>query len=110
MDPRLNPYAPGDQRANRSAHAGRQHESQVRKFQSLCADLPRQTALTCACVDRGAGAGDKTERTHRNQYSTRDAARADIFDYIERFYNPRRRHSTLGYLSPINYEKLAISG
>jgi putative transposase len=49
----------------------------------------------------------KTERTNRNQYSTRDAARADIFDYIERFYNPRRRHSTLGYLSPVNYEKLA---
>jgi putative transposase len=52
----------------------------------------------------------KTERTNRNQYSTRDAARADIFDYIERFYNPRRRHSTLGYLSPVNYEKLAGLG
>ena len=50
----------------------------------------------------------KTERTNRNQYSTRDAARADIFDYIERFYNPRRRHSTLGYLSPVNYEKLTV--
>ncbi len=52
----------------------------------------------------------KTERTNRSQYSTRDSARADIFDYIERFYNPRRRHSTLGYLSPINYEKLTVSG
>jgi transposase InsO family protein len=54
----------------------------------------------------------KTERTNRNQYPypTRDAARADIFDYIERFYNPRRRHSTLGYLSPVNYEKLTVSG
>jgi putative transposase len=52
----------------------------------------------------------KTERTHRNQYSTRDAARADVFDYIERFYNPLRRHSTLNYLSPVNYEKLAVSG
>jgi len=52
----------------------------------------------------------KTERTNRNRYSTRDAARADIFDYIERFYNPRRRHSTLGYLSPVNYEKLTVPG
>jgi putative transposase len=51
----------------------------------------------------------KTERTHRSQYSTRDAARA-VFDYIERFYNPLRRHSTLDYLSPVNYEKLAASG
>ena len=52
----------------------------------------------------------KTERTNRGHYSTRDAARADVFDYIERFYNPLRRHSTLGYLSPVNYEKLAVSG
>jgi len=28
-----------------------------------------------------------------------------VFDYIERFYNPTRRHSTLGYLSPIDFEK-----
>ena len=52
----------------------------------------------------------KTERTHRSQYATRDAARADVFDYIERFYNPLRRHSTLDYISPVNYEKLAASG
>ena len=47
----------------------------------------------------------KTERTARKVYRTRDAARADVFDYIERFYNPRRRHSTLGYLSPVAYEE-----
>lgn len=41
----------------------------------------------------------KTERTSRKHYATRDEARADVFDYVERFYNPRRRHSTLGYLS-----------
>ena len=46
----------------------------------------------------------KTERTARKDYRTRDEARADVFDYIERFYNPRRRHSTLGYLSPVAYE------
>ena len=49
----------------------------------------------------------KTERTSRTDYRSRDDARADVFDYIERFYNPRRRHSTLGYLSPIDYEKMA---
>ena len=47
----------------------------------------------------------KTERTARKTYRTRDHARADVFDYIERFYNARRRHSTLGYLSPIEFEK-----
>ena len=50
----------------------------------------------------------KTERTARKTYRTRDAARADVFDYIERFYNPKRRHSKLGYLSPIQFEARAV--
>lgn len=52
----------------------------------------------------------KTERTARKVYRTRNDARADVFDYIERFYNPRRRHSTLGYLSPNDFEtKLGLA-
>ncbi len=49
----------------------------------------------------------KTERTARRTYRTRDEARADVFDYIARFYNPARRHSTLGYLSPVEFENRA---
>jgi putative transposase len=41
-------------------------------------------------------------------YRTRDEARADVFDYIERFYNPRRRHSKLDYLSPMAFEDRAM--
>jgi putative transposase len=47
----------------------------------------------------------KTERTARKVYRSREQARADVFDYIERFYNPTRRHSTMGYVSPIDFEK-----
>lgn len=47
----------------------------------------------------------KTERTSRNVYRSRTDARSDVFDYIERFYNPTRRHSTLGYVSPIQFEE-----
>ncbi len=47
----------------------------------------------------------KTERTNRRHYATRDEARADVFDYIERFYNPIRRHSTLGNRSPVVFEQ-----
>lgn len=47
----------------------------------------------------------KTERTAKKVYRSREQARADVFDYIERFYNPTRRHSTLGYVSPIEFEK-----
>ena len=38
---------------------------------------------------------------------TRDDAKADVFDYIERFYNPKRRHSTIGYFSPMEFERQA---
>ena len=47
----------------------------------------------------------KVERVARKIYRTRDQAKADVFDYIERFYNPRRRHSTIGYLSPMEFEQ-----
>jgi len=46
----------------------------------------------------------KKERVHRQTYPTRDGARADVFDYIETFYNSRRRHSTLGQVSPNEFE------
>ena len=49
----------------------------------------------------------KTERTARKLYRSRNQARADIFDFIERFYNAKRRHSTIGYLSPIEFERRA---
>ena len=49
----------------------------------------------------------KRERIRRQTYLTRDAARQDVFDYIEMFYNSRRLHSYLGYVSPAEYEKLA---
>ena len=49
----------------------------------------------------------KTERTARKVYRTRAQAKVDVFDYIERFYNLKRRHSTLGYLSPIEFERKA---
>jgi putative transposase len=48
----------------------------------------------------------KRERTHRRTYTARSEARADLFWYIEAFYNRERLHSTLGYLSPADYEEL----
>lgn len=47
----------------------------------------------------------KRERVRRKTYATRDEARSDIFDYIEMFYNPKRRHSSAMQLSPVEYEK-----
>ena len=47
----------------------------------------------------------KRERVRRRIYTTRDEARQDIFDYIEMFYNPKRRHSFSNDLSPVEYER-----
>jgi len=48
----------------------------------------------------------KCELVHDRQYHTRAEARQDIFEYIEVFYNRKRLHSSLGYLSPAQYEQL----
>ena len=42
---------------------------------------------------------------HDVKYTAHDEARASLFEYIEAFYNRQRRHSTLGYLSPEEYER-----
>jgi putative transposase len=47
----------------------------------------------------------KRERVRRRTYATSDETRQDIFDYIERFYNPQRRHGFNNKLSPVNFEK-----
>ena len=48
----------------------------------------------------------KSELVHHCVFHTRDEAKADVFFYIESFYNRRRRHSALDYLSPEAYEQL----
>ena len=49
----------------------------------------------------------KKELVHHENYRTRAQARASVFEYIETFYNRVRRHSTLGYKSPAEYEQAA---
>ena len=49
----------------------------------------------------------KNEATCHQLFPNRDAARAAIFDYIEVFYNRQRRHQTLGYQSPAQFEEMA---
>ena len=46
----------------------------------------------------------KTERVHRRRYRTRSEARQDLFQYIETWYNRKRLHSALGYVSPVEFE------
>ena len=96
-------------------HSDRGSQYTSAQFQRLLADH----GVTCS-MSRSGNVWDnaamesffsslKTERTARRTYRTRDEARADVFDYVERFYNPRRRHSTLGYLAPTEFEMRAQS-
>jgi transposase InsO family protein len=51
----------------------------------------------------------KTEWVHHYRYRTRQEAKTSVFEYIETFYNPKRRHSQLNYLSPADYEHWALA-
>ena len=94
-------------------HSDRGSQYTSEQFQRLMADH----GVTCSmsrsgnCWDNAAMesffSSLKTERIARKTYRTRNDARADVFDYIERFYNPKRRHSTIGYMSPMDFEMKA---
>ena len=94
-------------------HSDRGSQYTSEPFQRLLADH----GVTCRmsrsgnCWDNAAMesffSSLKTERTAAKTYRTRDQAKADVFDDIERVYNPTRRHSTWGYLSPMEFERQA---
>jgi putative transposase len=97
-------------------HSDRGSQYSSQPFQKLTADH----GITCS-MSRSGNVWDnaamesffsslKAERTRHKMYRTRDEARADVFDYIERFYNPQRRHSTIGYVSPMEFERMAAAG
>jgi putative transposase len=94
-------------------HSDRGSQYTSEQFQRLMAD----NGVVCS-MSRSGNVWDnaamesffsslKTERTGNKTYRTRDEAKADVFDYIERFYNSKRRHSTIGYLSPMEFERQA---
>ena len=91
------------------------HSDQGSQYTSeLCQKLLADSGVVCSmsrrgdCWDNAAMesffATLKKERVYRRIYATRDDARADLFDYVERFYNPHRLHSTIGYMSPAAFE------
>lgn len=79
--------------------------------------LLRKHAVTCSMSRKGNCwdnapmesffATLKKERVHHECYATRDEARQSLFEYIEVFYNRVRRHSSLGYQSPLQFEQAA---
>ena len=114
------------QSALRMAVAGRQplpgciHHSD-RGSQYACGDFRSDLAAAglVASMSRSGNCYDnaameslnhslKTECVLLHDYATRDEARASVFDYIERFYNRQRLHSTLDYASPVEFEQSRV--
>lgn len=92
-------------------HSDRGSQYASHSFQELL----QQHSITCS-MSRRANCWDnapvesffatlKKELVHRENYRTRDEAKASLFHYIEVFYNRQRRHSALDYLSPEEYER-----
>jgi putative transposase len=81
-------------------------------------DLLKEHGIQCSMSARGHCYDDapvesffamlKRERVRRRTYATREEAKADVFDYIEVFYNRKRRHGTLDYVSPVTFEREAL--
>jgi len=90
---------------------GCQYTSLAFGHQLQAAGLVASTGSVGDCYDNAVAeaffATLKGELLHRHAWPTRAAARLAIFEFIEAWYNRRRRHSTLGYATPAEYEALA---
>jgi len=92
-------------------HSDRGSQYTSRNFQNLLRKrgIIASMSGTGNCYDNSAMESFyhtlKTEHVYFEQYTTREEAKQSIFEYIEVFYNRQRKHSTLGYVSPMVYEK-----
>jgi putative transposase len=82
-----------------------EYQGLLKKFGIVVSMSRRGNCWDNAVMERFFGSL-KSERTDNKIYQTRDQAKADVVDYIEMFYNSERLHSTLGYMSPIEFEKI----
>lgn len=96
-------------------HSDRGSQYASGDFQALLNEHGIECSVSSAgnCYDNAAVGSFfallKRERVHRRHYQTRQEARTDLFDYIERFYNRKRRHGSAGRMSPLNYEAMRLN-
>jgi len=90
-----------------STYAAYEYQAQLTEAQAVCSMSRKGDCYDNAAMESFFGSL-KRERVHRRKYWGRDEATADLEDYIENFYNRRRRHSHLGDISPVEYETCLI--
>ncbi len=102
---RRNPESGLMHHSDRGSQYASNHYQGVLKKQGIVVSMSRKgNCWDNAVMERFFGSL-KSERTDGVKYVTREQAKKDIVDYIEMFYNSSRLHSTLGYLSPMEFEK-----
>jgi transposase InsO family protein len=87
-----------------SQYAGDHCQSELRHWGMACGMSGVGQCWDNAVVESTFGSL-KRELVHHESYATREEARASVFEYVEVFHNRVRRHSTLGYVSPAEYER-----
>jgi transposase InsO family protein len=87
-----------------SQYAGKAFRKLLRDHGIRCS-MSRKGDCWDNAVVESFNATIKTELIHRTKWMTREEARAAVYEYIETWYNSKRLHSTLGYLSPIEFEE-----
>jgi putative transposase len=90
-----------------SQYASHAYQAMLADQGIVCSMSEKGECLDNAVAERFFGSL-KREWTSHGYYATRQEARDDIIDYIEMFYNSRRKHSYLGYVSPNKYEQFAL--
>ncbi len=86
-----------------SQYASESHRALLIQY-SICQSMSRKGNCWDNAVSESFFHTLKTELIHHETYQTRSTAKQAVFEYIEVFYNRERRHSAMGYLSPVDYE------
>lgn len=91
-----------------SQYASRAYQAELAR-QGIQPSMSRRGNVWDNAVVESFFATVKTELVHQRHYRSRREAQADLFAYLELWYNRRRRHSALGYLSPAAFERQQVA-
>lgn len=86
-----------------SQYCSHEYQKQIKKHQLICSMSKKGDCYDNAVMESW-NHSFKVEAIHGERFSTREDAKEQVFEYIEVYYNRQRRHSRLGYLSPVDFE------
>jgi putative transposase len=89
-----------------SQYCSKEYREQLKQYRMLQSQSRKANCWDNACVESFFHTL-KTELIYHEDFETRDQARRAIFEWVEAFYNRQRIHSTLGYKSPVDFERMA---